>query len=195
MVRKGKGRLIVISAPSGAGKTTLVKKLLQHYPELPLAISWTTRPRRKNEISGTDYHFVTDDEFFQGRQQGHFLEFEKVHGYFYGTPRDQVEQLIDKGKSVILDIDTKGALTVKRTHPNAALIFIQPPSLEVLRNRLEGRDTESQEEIDRRLRNAEQEMRAKEQFDYVIINQEIEPAFGELSNHINEITKSSYGQT
>jgi guanylate kinase len=184
MSSSGTGQLIVISAPSGAGKTTLLKKLLKDYSNLHLSISWTTRPARPKEVEGVDYHFVGKEVFIKARDENEFLEFEKVHGAYYGTPLKEVEARICEGKSVVLDLDTKGALAVKQAYPEAVLVFIQPPSIAHLKDRLKNRGTESDEGIQMRIANAHQEMHAKDQFDYVIINKELDQAYADLTKLI-----------
>ena len=183
------GRVFVISAPSGTGKTTLVKKLLKNHPNFKLSVSWTTRPPRPDEGDGRDYHFVSQSEFLEASKNNNFLEFEIVHGYYYGTPRQDVKKNIQDGYTVILDIDTKGALTIRKSCPQAILIFIQPPSIEDLENRLRQRATESEQDIKRRLQNAHQEMSIKSKFDYVIINNKLDHAYDELERCITSYTK------
>ena len=185
-----KGHLFVISAPSGAGKTTLVKRLLQSCPHLVLSISWTTRPPRAEECEGVDYHFVSTDEFLKAREAGVFLESEEVHGCYYGTPKQEVESRVREGLGVILDIDTKGALSVKKACSQAILFFLQTPSTKDLELRLRKRGTETEEEIQKRVKNAHQEMSAQKHFDYVITNDDLERALSELVGFVQSQSRA-----
>lgn len=164
------GQLFVVSAPSGAGKTTLIQSVLPQWPDLRFSVSSTTRPPRAAEIPGKDYHFVSRDAFLQGIRQERFLEWALVHGEFYGTDGDQVRGWLDEGRDVLLDIDVQGARQVRCAYPLARTIFVLPPSLEALRQRLLARRTESPEKLERRLQGAMEEVREAPWYDFVIVN-------------------------
>ena len=165
-----RGRLFVITAPSGAGKTTLRDYLLRTHPDLFFSVSATTRRPRPGEVIHKDYHFMTRAEFDQRVANGEFLEYADVFGKCYGTLRQPVEDQLAAGRNVLLDIDTKGAAQVKGRMPEAVLIFIEPPSMAELERRLRARGTESEEEIQRRLHEAAHEMEARSKFDHVVVN-------------------------
>lgn len=168
-------RLTVIAGPTAVGKGTVVRRILESNPEIELSVSATTRLPRPGEQNGVDYFFLTNDEFDQMISDGNMLEFAVVHGTNrYGTPREPVEQAIAAGKQMILEIDIQGARQVKKSLPNALLVFIAPPSLAELQKRLAGRGTESREEQERRLATAEQEMAAQAEFEAVIINEHVD---------------------
>jgi len=175
-------RLYVLAAPSGAGKTTLVKALVDRRPDLRFSISYTTRPPRKTEIAGKDYFFVDKAEFERLRAEGELLESARVFDNFYGTSRSQVEAYLADGRDVILEIDWQGARQVRESMPEAVSIFILPPSRHELERRLRGRQTDSDEVIERRLRDALSDMSHWEEFDYCIINDDLERAVAELES-------------
>lgn len=164
------GMLLVLAGPSGAGKTTLARRLVSEVPEFEFSVSTTTRPPRGGEKEGLDYDFVTDDEFDELVREGFFLEWARVHGYRYGTSRSWVEKTLAAGRSVILDIDVVGARNVRAAIPGAVLVFVLPPSAGVLAGRLEGRGTESGENLARRMSAASIEMRWIGAFDFVVEN-------------------------
>ena len=176
----GRGRLFVISAPSGAGKTSLVRALIEREPGLRFSISYTTRPRRPTEVHGRDYFFVTRDEFDQMVADDGFLEHATVFDNRYGTSKTQVAQLLAGGQDLILEIDWQGAAQVRRALPECRSIFILPPSRAELERRLRGRGTDSEEVIQRRLRDAASDMGHWREFDYVVVNDDFEQALGEL---------------
>ena len=172
--------LFVIAAPSGAGKTTLVHALVKKHPELRFSISYTTRQQRSNEADGVDYLFVDRDTFESLQRQGEMLEWATVFDNFYGTSRRQVEQHLDDGHSVILEIDWQGARQVREAMPDCISIFILPPSHAELVRRLKDRGTDSEAVIARRLRDALSDMAHWEEFDYVVINDNLDTAVSEL---------------
>ena len=178
----GKGKLFVIAAPSGAGKTTLVKKLVARNPELKFSISYTTRQKRRTEVDGVDYLFVDVARFEELREQGELLEFAEVFDNFYATSRSQVEKHLVDGQNVILEIDWQGARQVRESMPECVTIFILPPSLEELERRLRDRRTDSTEVIERRLRDALSDMAHWDEFDHVIINDKLEQAVTDLED-------------
>lgn len=175
-----RGRLFVIAAPSGAGKTSLVKSLLEHKPELSLSISHTTRAMRPTEQAGREYYFVSVAEFKDRIARGEFLEHAQVFDNFYGTGRQPVEQQLTQGRDVILEIDWQGARQVRAALPECVTIFILPPSRAALEERLRNRRTDSDEVIARRLRDAVGDMSHWSEFDYVVVNDRFERAVTDL---------------
>lgn len=174
------GNLFIVTAPSGAGKTTLVRALLAADSQARLSVSYTTRPMRPGEVGGVDYHFVTEDYFLKMLEEGDFLESAEVHGARYGTSQTTVESQLREGHDLVLEIDWQGAAQVRGLYPNALSIFILPPSMEVLEQRLNRRGQDSQEVIARRLAGARAEISHVAEFDYVIINNEFEMALQDL---------------
>src|ERR1700749_1549582 len=169
------GKLIIFSAPSGAGKTTIVRHLLSKFPELEFSISATTRQLRGDEVNGKDYYFISKEEFLHRIAKKQFVEFEEVYsGTFYGTLRTEIERIWAKGKTVIFDIDVEGGMHLKRKYDGQALaIFVQPPSLEVLKERLTGRGTDSKEKLNERFEKAEKELNYAPQFDIILKNHDL----------------------
>ncbi len=165
-----KGMLLVISGPSGVGKGTLVRLLRQKVPDLMLSVSVTTRKPRENEQDGRDYFFITQEEFDRMVQEGRLLEHASVHGKSYGTPRDYVRQMIDQGKTVILEIDPQGARQVIEKQQDCVSVFILPPSWKQLRDRLTGRQTEAPEQVETRLKNAREEVKTLCMYRYAVTN-------------------------
>ncbi len=181
------GHLFVISAPSGAGKTTILKPILATLPAIGFSVSHTTRQPRPAEINGQDYFFVDEDHFKAIRQKGDFLEWAEVHGNFYGTSHSAVMAQLERGQDVILDIDVQGARQLQgRQELGATFIFISPPSLAELERRLTGRQTESTETITLRLQNASQELQAAHRYDYIIVNDNLAHAKAMLTAIILE---------
>ncbi|NJD26027.1 MAG: guanylate kinase [Betaproteobacteria bacterium] len=174
------GNLFIVAAPSGAGKTTLVRLLLEREPGIRLSISFTTRAPRPGEQDGREYNFVTVDAFQGMISRGEFLEWAEVHGNYYGTSRTWIAGRLDAGDDVLLEIDWQGAQQVRAQFPAAIGVFVLPPSLEELARRLQGRGTDSAEIIARRLAVATAEMRHAGEFDYVIINDRLEQALADL---------------
>lgn len=176
------GKLFIVSAPSGAGKTTLVRALLAADPAVHLSISYSTRAPRSNEVNGRDYHFVTRAEFEAMQARGEFLESAEVHGNLYGTSRAWIESQMASGCDILLEIDWQGALQVRKAMPQAVAIFVLPPSIEALAERLAQRATDDAEVIRRRLLAARAEIAHVYDFDYVIINKDFEEASRDLSS-------------
>ena len=176
----GQGRVIVMTGPSGVGKGTLLRSLLQKHPDLHLSISATTRQPRPNEREGEHYYFVSQAQFQEMVQQGQLLEWAQFAGNYYGTPRQPIVDQLEKGKLVILEIELEGARQVRQTFPGALQIFILPPSLQDLEARIRGRGQDGEEAIDRRLKQAEIEIAAADEFDLQIINDDLEQAVVEL---------------
>ena len=173
-------RLFVIAAPSGAGKTTLVHATVMNSPDLRFSISYTTRPQRSNEVDGRDYHFVDTAEFETLRTEGDLLESATVFDNLYGTSRKQVESILADGHNVVLEIDWQGAQQVRESMPDCVTIFVLPPSLTELERRLRDRRTDSDDVIERRLRDAVSDMGRWDEFDYVIINDDLDQAVADL---------------
>ncbi|GAH71203.1 unnamed protein product [marine sediment metagenome] len=174
------GKLIIISGPSGAGKTTLIRKVMQKIPTLTFSVSATTRAIREGEIEGVDYFFVSPEEFNDLIRNDAFIEWAKVHGNLYGTLKKQVKELREKRKNVILDIDEQGANQIKKKKFPALFIYILPPSLEELEKRLKERDTERIREMIRRLQSAKEQITSKGFYDHVIINDDIKKVVKKL---------------
>lgn len=176
-----RGLLLVVSSPSGAGKTTLSRRLIGVYPELRFSVSYTTRPRRAGETDGVDYHFIGDDTFERMVAAGAFAEWAHVHGRRYGTATETVRRALDTSGQVLFDVDYQGAERLKERFPGEArLVFILPPSMAVLAQRLRGRATDSPEVIARRLRKAREELSHYRSYEYLLVNDDIERAFAEL---------------
>jgi guanylate kinase len=180
MIRIAVGKVFVITGPSGVGKGTLIERLLEHVPELELSVSATTRDPRPGEVDGRDYHFLTPEEFERRVEAGDFLEHATYSGNRYGTLREEVERRLEEGRSVVLEIEVQGARQVREAMPEAVQIFIAPPDPAALRERLEGRGTDSAAAIERRLRTAETELEAQEEFPHVVVNDEVQNAASEL---------------
>lgn len=175
-----KGMLLVISGPSGAGKGTLVDKLLDQDPTFAFSVSVTTRSRRENEIEDVHYHFISDEEYDKLLAEDAFIEHAEVHGHRYGTLKSEVYDRMERGQNVLLDIDPQGALNVMKQEKECVSIFILPPSFQALSDRLHGRNTESEEEIERRLHNAKAEIEQKNKYQYLVINDDLTEAWETL---------------
>ncbi len=176
-----RGILFVISSPSGGGKGTLIRRLLETVPGVGYSVSWTTRAPRPGEVDGVSYRFVSEEEFTRMRQSNGFLEWAVVHGNLYGTARDAVKKEMAQGRDIILEIDVQGARAVRKAMRSVVSVFILPPSFEVLRERLTARMTERPEELELRLANARGEVEQYRYFDYLILNDEVERAAAQLA--------------
>jgi len=182
-----KGRIIAISAPSGSGKTTIVRKVLKDIPELVFSVSATTRKRRKDEKEGSHYYFITESEFKKKIDNNEFIEWEKFYDYYYGTYKNTVDSAVSDGKTIILEVDVKGALSLKKIYPDAVLIYIVPPSFDELVNRLVKRRTEGQADLQKRIDRAKMELELKDKFDYFVDNTELEKAVTETESLIKKL--------
>jgi guanylate kinase len=184
-----RGRLIVVSGPSGAGKSTLIRASLDNVPQLAYSVSATTRSPRKGEVDGRDYVFLTREEFEGWIEDGRFLEWAEYSNNLYGTPEYRVEELLESGYSVILEIELQGARKVRDKRPDAVMIFVRTPSLEETRRRLEGRATETSEALESRMKSAVKEVAARDEFDYEIINGGPERARREIIDLMTKIAE------
>ncbi len=176
---------IILSSPSGGGKTTIAKRLLQLRNDVGYSVSCTTRPPREGEVEGHDYFFRSRPDFERGREMGEFAESAEVHGHLYGTLRREVERVLRTGRHVVMDIDVQGARQFKAAFPESVLIFILPPSAQVLIQRLEARKTEDPESLIRRLRSAKEELKAIDLYPYLVVNNEVESAVAAVSGIID----------
>ncbi len=181
-------KLIIVTAPSGAGKTTIVHHLLRKFPELAFSVSATNRARRAHEIDGVDYYFLSTDDFKQRVTEGAFLEYEEVYDdQYYGTLKSEVARLWDLGKCIIFDVDVKGATNIKKVYPDESLaIFIKPPSKEILLERLKNRKTETTESLKKRIARATEELTYENRFDKVVVNDTLEHAFFESESVVRD---------
>ena len=185
---KTTGKIIVISSASGGGKTSVVKQVLKDFPEIVFSISVTTRPKRKYEVDGVDYFFVDDKEFERRIKNNEFIEWERFYDYYYGTLKSFIDDNIASGKSVLFEVDVKGALALKRLYPdNSYLIYIDPPSFEELVKRLKNRKTESEEDLQKRIDRAKRELSYKAQFDYIFVNDDLNKVCNKVESLIKEI--------
>jgi guanylate kinase len=184
MRRRARGNLFIVSSPSGGGKTTLIRRLIAHPPGEPLhfSVSHTTRRKRAGERDGREYHFVTDEEFDRMAARGSFLEHNRVHGRRYGTSRAEVLPRLARGEDVVLDIDVQGARDIRKAYPKAVSIFIVAPTPRELEKRLRDRGLDEESEIRRRLQNAKKEIRKAQDFQYVIVNDDLDRAVLELQS-------------
>ncbi|HAQ41032.1 MAG TPA: guanylate kinase [Clostridiales bacterium] len=174
------GLLVVISGPSGAGKGTICKRLKEVMKDLKVSVSTTTRKPRNGEVEGESYFFINEDDFIKKINNNELLEHAKVYGNYYGTPKEEVFKQLEEGNDVILEIDIQGALQVKKNYPRGVFIFILPPSLKELKNRIEGRGTDSKEVILRRMKCAYDELNYAFEYDYVVLNDDVETAVDKI---------------
>lgn len=183
-----RGKIIVIVAPSGTGKSTLIKNIKESFRDLHWSVSFTTRPMRPGEVDGKHYFFISQEEFFKKQKQGDFIEWAEVHGNFYGTSKGFVESKVNHGYSLLLDLDIVGSDSMKKEFGDEArVIFIAPPSFEELEQRLRGRGTENEDVIKLRLGNAKKELERKDDYDYLVINDELERTQNELNSLVQSI--------
>jgi guanylate kinase len=184
----GSGKLIVIAAPSGCGKTTIAKAILMKYPAMLFSVSATTRPIRDGEINGKDYFFLTKAEFEERIRIGDLVEWEEIYGNYYGTLKSEIDRALQQGYGMLFDVDVKGALSIRQHFPNdSVLIFINPPSFEILKKRLEDRNTENPDTLKRRLERVPMEMEQGRQFDFQVINDDLQKAV----NEVDEIVRTN----
>lgn len=184
MKNRGKGLLIVISGPSGAGKGTICKSFMERNKEVVLSVSATTRSPRKGEVDGVNYHFMTKEQFKEKIEADDFLEYAEVYDNFYGTPKSNVEELLESGKDVILEIDIQGALKVKENAEEGIFIFILPPSMEELKQRIIKRGSETEESLMKRFKSAYKEINFVSKYNYAVVNDEVETAVEKLESII-----------
>ena len=186
MKTKRKGILFILSGPSGAGKGTLRERLFRMLDGLSFSVSCTTRAPRPGETDGVDYRFVAEEEFLRRRDAGDFLEWADVHGHFYGTLTADVKKALDDGRDILLEIDFQGALQVKKKIPGAVTIFVAPPSMKALEERLRGRSTETEQDIALRLCNARREMGESFKYDFTVVNDDIDAAAQRLADIVRQ---------
>ncbi len=175
-----KGRIFVVSAPSGSGKTTICKRVLKKLNNIVPSVSVTTRPRRTGEKNGRDYYYISEEAFKREIKKENFIEWEKNFGYFYGTPKKSVLKSLQKGRDLLFSIDVKGAMTIKKKFPESILIFVKPPSLRELSKRLKTRNTDCKEDIAKRLKIAKRELSFAPRYDYVVVNDKLNKAVNKV---------------
>ncbi|MEI7813079.1 MAG: guanylate kinase [Ignavibacteria bacterium] len=183
---KYKGAIFVFSAPSGTGKTTIVKSILNDFSEIIFSISTTTRRKRDNETDGKDYFFISEEEFLKKIEADEFIEWEKFYDYYYGSLKSFVDINIKQGKSVLFELDVNGALNIKRVYPEAVLIFVMPPSIAELKRRLDNRGTENEADFAKRIERAEMELSFRDKFDHIVVNDELEHAVASVKDILEE---------
>lgn len=175
-----KGRIVVISGPSGCGKTTICKELIKRNKNFVFSVSYTTRPKRKGEVNGKDYCFVSKEEFFKLLKQKKFVEWAKVYDHYYATPKQPLIKAVNSGKNILLDIDVQGGKNIKKIFPESILIFILPPSFKVLKQRIISRAKDKPEEIKKRLKMLEKELKESKYYDYFIVNDNLNQAIRDV---------------
>ncbi|MCX5813590.1 MAG: guanylate kinase [Proteobacteria bacterium] len=188
---KIKGRLFVVSGPSGVGKSTLIERFLRKDRNAVFSVSYTTRVIRKGEVNGKNYYFIDEKTFKDMAESRSFLEWENIHGHFYGTPKKEVLDILETGKDIFLDIDVKGALNIKKQYPDACLVFVEPPSKDELIRRLSFR---KEQEIDIRMKRVEEEIDKKYLFEYTIINDNLEKAYAAFRHIIKSVKGKKNGK-
>ncbi len=174
--------IIVVTSPSGGGKTTLCRMLKEKLNNIEYSISITTRPIRNNEIEGKNYHFISEKDFIIKKNENYFAEYAYVHDYWYGTPKENIDNALKRNNDILMDIDVQGAMEIKKNYPNALMIFIVPPSMEILRKRLKERRTDNDEVMEKRLKNAKQEMSFVGEFEFTVENNKLESTYKEIEN-------------
>ncbi|SDC68116.1 guanylate kinase [Geotoga petraea] len=175
------GVLYVVSGPSGAGKSTVIKKALDKVEGFTFSVSYTTREKRPGEIEGEDYFFISEEEFHELKEQGEFLEYAEVHGYYYGTSKSFIKEKLDEGFNIVLDVDVQGSLNIKKEMPyDSVLIFVVPPSYKELQKRLMGRGTENEKDLKKRLEDSKWEIQRMEEFDYLLENNDVPESVNRL---------------
>jgi guanylate kinase len=185
------GKIIVIVAPSGTGKSTLIKRIKDHFPVLRESVSYTTRKPREGEVDGVAYNFVSEEDFLKMRDNNEFLEWAEVHGNYYGTNKNFVQSQLDQGQCVLFDLDVQGTDEMKKYFGDQAqVVFIAPPSIEELEKRLTNRGTESEESLSIRLNNAKNELKRKDDYDFCVINDDLERAYSRLKDVFEGIINS-----
>jgi guanylate kinase len=189
------GKLVVLSAPSGAGKTSIAREILKRIASLRFSVSATTRPKREGEQEGKDYYFMTREQFTRGVRDGLFVEWEELFGNMYGTLKSEVEKAMQNGEHQLFDVDVKGALSIKRQYPEALLVFIMPPSVEKLKERLAGRKTEDTETLRVRLERVPMELDQRKAFDRIVTNNALDSAVAEVETIVrHHLTNEEYSQ-
>ena len=182
----------MIAAPSGCGKTTIAKAILAHHPDMLFSVSATTRRKRSSEEEGKDHFFFTKEEFEEFLRTGNLAEWEEIYGNYYGTLKSEISRALQQGRTMLFDIDVKGALSIRNHFPNESiLIFIKPPSFEILKKRLESRNTENPETLKRRLERVPMELEEGQQFDFQVVNDDLQKAITEVEEIIRAISKQS----
>ena len=194
-MNKHRGKIFAFSAPSGAGKTTILKQVLKDYPEIVFSVSATTRKKRSDEVNGREYFFISEDEFKKRIENGEFIEWEKFYDYYYGTLKSFVNQNLEDGKSVFLELDVNGALNIKKLYPDSVLIFIAPPSFDELIMRLKKRNTETEEDLKKRIKRAKMELSLKNKFDYFVVNNYLDKAVSEVKKIVENNKKENVNAT
>ena len=183
----GKGLLVVVSGPSGSGKDTVVHSLISKHPEIRISVSFTTRGMRPHEKEGVDYYFLTMEEFNRLLANDDILEYTEYSGNYYGTPRSEVDKRLEAGETVVLVIETNGAQNIKKLFPDAMTVFLMPPSIDILKERLYNRHTETQAQVANRLRIAEKELALAPRYDYCVVNDQVEKCADEIFELINKV--------
>ncbi len=189
------GILFIICAPSGTGKSTLVEKITTEFDNFEFSLSCTTRKPRPGEVHGKDYYFLEKEEFLDLVKKGYFAEWAEVHSNYYGTPCEEIAKITDRGSDILFDIDIQGARQLRKNLENGVFVFILPPSKQILKQRIQSRGTDSEEVIQKRLEKAREELQAAEEFDYCVINRDLEQAFDKLrSIYLAEKSRTYYSK-
>jgi guanylate kinase len=185
-LENNKGSIFVVGAPSGTGKTTIIREIFKIYPTLSFSVSATTRKPRDYETQGKDYFFLSEEEFKKKIELNEFVEWEKFYDYYYGTLKSFIREKMESGISLLLDLDVKGGVNIKKIFPDAVLIYILPPSIEELEKRLRNRNTESEEDFQKRIDRAQMELKFRTEYDYCIVNDKLDKAIEDVANIIKE---------